>query len=262
MLGDSRSAASRDATDRRFSSATRSRPRSARCHTALLIRAASCRERTSKLRSALKGHAALSTGRLYVRDDPLRAVWPKGMPTQTTASGLYLPIMSTTTSRCSERSRARSAGVGRWAKSETGGRATRTVSTAARMPRSPSERTIHPTWRAGRSSSEVSRRRTPPSSTSGGMGSVLRRGSSRRLPGTRPAGAGDAARWAAPAPGLGWLTRAERGQRARFGPVVADVLRLAGVGDLERLTDEEGGAQRARVDVVDVRAGPARDRIR
>jgi NAD(P)-dependent dehydrogenase (short-subunit alcohol dehydrogenase family) len=96
-------------------------------------------------------------------------VWPNGTPMHTTASGLYRLMIPVTTSRCSARSRARSAAGGRRVKSDTGGRATRTASTAARMPRSPSARTINPTCRAGRSSSEVSRSRTPPSSTSGGM---------------------------------------------------------------------------------------------
>jgi hypothetical protein len=49
---------------------------------------------------------------------------------------------------------------GRWLWSETGGRARRTASIAPRMRRSPSERTIQPTLRAGRSFSEVSRMST------------------------------------------------------------------------------------------------------
>ena len=50
------------------------------------------------------------------------------------------------------------------------GWASRTASTAASIPRSPSARTIHPTFRAGRSSSEVSKSKTPPSRTSGSVG--------------------------------------------------------------------------------------------
>jgi hypothetical protein len=57
-----------------------------------------------------------------------------------------------------------------------------------------------------------------------------------------------------PAPRLGCLAFAEGLQGTRIGPVDADVLGLARIGDLESLTGQQGCSQRPCVDVVDGRS--------
>src|SRR6185437_6900304 len=168
--------------------------------------------------------------------------------------GLYRPMTSTTTSRCSARSRSRSSADGWRVKSDTGGRASRTASTAARMPRSPSDRTIHPTLRAGSSSSEVSIMSTPPLRTSGSKGNrpAVRIHSMTSM---QPPQAWPVTNRGGPCQLHGWVgSRSPKELKARVTPLHPDILRLAGVGDLQGLTGEEGGSQRPRMDVVD--AGP------
>src|SRR5450756_51502 len=111
------------------------------------------------------------------------------------------------------------------------------------MPRSPSERTIRPTLRAGRSSSEVSRMSTPPCRTCGVKGNRpavrIHSITSRQPPQVRP---------------VTDLAGPDQAQGPRVGPVDADVLGLARIGYLKPLAGQKSGSQRPHVDVVHARS--------
>ena len=68
-------------------------------------------------------------------------------------------------------------------------------------------------------------------------------------------GAGHHPRGARPGPGLGRLAVAVRRQGLRVVPPPAEVLRLAGLGDLQPTAGQQGRAQRRDVDLVDGRTG-------
>ena len=113
---------------------------------------------------------------------------------------------------------------------------------------------------AGMRSSLDSSSRTPPVEDGG----VVREAARGEHPlddvdAPTPRGAGDRPRRTRPRPRLGGFAVAVLGQGRRVGPVLAEVLGLAGIGDLEPLAGEQRRPQCRRVAGVDAGAGSEMD---